>query len=251
MNSKLIFCFALVAFNFAASARIVRSWSDAELREASDLVVVARPVEVKDLNETNSLGWERSTMFQPRFRGVETTFAIRKVLKGRPLSDYIVLHSYRCVIEWGCPPDGPNLMTFTPSTNLYLLYLIKDGAGRYSPTAGQIDPRVSIKTSGRFHLAEPVGIDADKNLTKQISDVLTQCQTIKPGMTRADLLKIFAPSGGLSTAGHATFFYRKCAYIKVRVDFALSDPKQKTEEKCRADRIINISQPYLDWSIID
>src|SRR5882762_3835773 len=73
------------------------------------------------------------------------------------------------------------------------------------------------------------GGETDKNLTKQISDVLTECKKITAGTTRAELLKVFTTEGGLSTATHRTFVHRRCPYIKVDVDFTLSDPKQKDE----------------------
>ena len=91
----------------------------------------------------------------------------------------------------------------------------------------------------------------DDNLTKQISGILTECQKIKPGMTRADLLKVFTTEGGLSTATHRTFGYRGCFYIKVDVDFTLSDPKQNVLEERPTDIIKTISKPYLDWYIAD
>ena len=93
--------------------------------------------------------------------------------------------------------------------------------------------------------------EVDKTLTKQIAQVLKECQTIKPRMTRADLLKIFTTEGGLSTAAHRTFVYRGCPYIKVDVDFRLSDSSQKLAEEKPTDIIARISHPYLAWSVID
>jgi hypothetical protein len=91
----------------------------------------------------------------------------------------------------------------------------------------------------------------DNYLTKQISAVLTECQKIKPGMTRAELLKVFTTQGGLSTPKHRTFVYRGCPYIKVDVDFTLSELKQYELEERPADTINKISKPYLEWSVID
>ena len=95
------------------------------------------------------------------------------------------------------------------------------------------------------------GTDVDKDLTKQISEILTECQTIKLGMTRAELLKVFTIEGGLSTATHRTFVYRGCHYIKVDVEFTLSEPGQNVLEERPTDTISKISKPYLEWSIID
>ena len=89
------------------------------------------------------------------------------------------------------------------------------------------------------------------DLTEQISAILTECQKIRPGMTRAELLKVFTTEGGLSAAAWRTFVYRSCPYIKVDVDFTPSDPKQKMVEERPTDTISKISKPYLNWSISD
>src|ERR1039458_7697527 len=82
--------------------------------------------------------------------------------------------------------------------------------------------------------------DGDGNLTKQISGILTECKKITPGMKRADLLKVFTTEGGISTAAHRTFVHRRCPYIKVDVEFALSEQKQKVLEERLTDAIIKI-----------
>lgn len=147
MNPKILLYLAFVlSGGLSAPARIVRSWSDAELMKAADLVVVATPLATKDLDETNSLGWSQSESFRPRFRGLETAFKVYDVLKGMPANDRIVLHHYRNEIEWGSPPNGPDFVTFTQgSTNKLVLYLIKDGASRYAPVTGQVDSYLSIR----------------------------------------------------------------------------------------------------------
>jgi hypothetical protein len=68
--------------------------------------------------------------------------------------------------------------------------------------------------------------EVNRNLTKYISDILTECKKITPGMTRADLLKVFTTEGGISTATHRTFVHRRCSIIKVDVEFALSQPRK-------------------------
>jgi hypothetical protein len=97
----------------------------------------------------------------------------------------------------------------------------------------------------------PAETKPDKDLTKQISDVLSDCQKIKPGATRSDLLKIFTIEGGIHTARHREFVYRRCRYVKVNVEFTLSEPGQDTLEERPTDTIHSISKPYLEWGIID
>src|SRR5512143_2007158 len=91
----------------------------------------------------------------------------------------------------------------------------------------------------------------DKKLTKQIAGILAECKRITAGTTRAELLKVFTTEGGLSTAPHRTFVHRRCPYIKVDVDFALSGPKQSVVDERPTDTVTKVSRPYLEWSIMD
>ena len=68
------------------------------------------------------------------------------------------------------------------------------------------------------------GEEVDKNLTKQISDILMECKKIAPGTARAELLKIFTTEGGLSTAKERTYVHRRCPYIKVDVALEWNSP---------------------------
>jgi len=90
-----------------------------------------------------------------------------------------------------------------------------------------------------------------------VAQVLIQIQTIKPGMTRTDLLKVFTTEGGLSTGLRRTFVSRDCPYFKVDVEFeAVGRPSRDAGgritlfERSR-DIIVQISKPYLQFSIAD
>lgn len=82
-------------------------------------------------------------------------------------------------------------------------------------------------------------------------------QSVKPGMTRAELLKVFTTEGGLSTGLQRTYVFRDCPYFKVDVEFdAVGRPARDREGRITlgesdADVIRKISRPYLDWSIVD
>jgi len=90
-----------------------------------------------------------------------------------------------------------------------------------------------------------------------VGHALEKMETIKPGMTRDDLLKVFRTEGGLSTGLHRTFVSRDCAYFKVEVDFRAvgrpdrdSDGRVTLEEDAR-DIIVQVSRPYLQFSVAD
>ncbi|SRR6266496_2951263 len=93
--------------------------------------------------------------------------------------------------------------------------------------------------------------------TDWIVKSLKEMQTIKLGMTRADLLKVFTTEGGLSTPLNRTYVYRECAYIKVDVEFepvgrpARDAEGRVTHVEANEDVIKKISKPYLDWGAVN
>jgi hypothetical protein len=90
-----------------------------------------------------------------------------------------------------------------------------------------------------------------------VSQTLKKIETIRPGMTRGELLKVFTTEGGLSTGLHRTFISRDCSYFKVTVDFeAVGRPNRDkdgrvTLEEDTRDIIVNVSRPYLQFAIVD
>jgi len=90
-----------------------------------------------------------------------------------------------------------------------------------------------------------------------VTHTLEKMETIKPGMTRGDLLKVFRTEGGESTRLQRTFVSRDCPYFKVDVEFrAAGGPDRDnarfvTLVKDNRDIIIKVSKPYLQFSIMD
>jgi hypothetical protein len=79
---------------------------------------------------------------------------------------------------------------------------------------------LAILVVGVMALASPGGNEIDKDLTKQISEI-------------------------------RTYVHRRCPYIKVNVEFTLSELKQSVVEERPTDTISKISNLYLGWSIVD
>jgi hypothetical protein len=73
-----------------------------------------------------------------------------------------------------------------------------------------------------------------------------QMESVKAGMTRADLLKVFAVQGGLSTNSNATFVSRTCPYFKVDVWFSVVSGVAEHPN----DIIGRMSRPYVDTRLI-
>jgi hypothetical protein len=87
---------------------------------------------------------------------------------------------------------------------------------------------------------------------KWVGSSLEEIRTIKAGMTRADLLKVFGQEGGLSTRTHERFVYRHSPLIHVDVEFeAVSSPGDAENNASAKDKIRNISRPYLDNMVVD
>ncbi len=90
-----------------------------------------------------------------------------------------------------------------------------------------------------------------------VEAALKQMLTVKPGMTRETLLTVFATEGGLSTPLQRTFVSQDCPYFKVDVEFQpVGRPDRDSGERINMtessnDRIVKISQPYLQFSIMD
>ena len=93
--------------------------------------------------------------------------------------------------------------------------------------------------------------------TEWVAKSLREMETVRVGMTRAELLRVFATEGGLSTGLSRTYVYSECPYIKVDVEFEpVGRPSKDTEGRVTLiesdeDLIRQISKPYLDWSIAD
>ena len=89
--------------------------------------------------------------------------------------------------------------------------------------------------------------------TEWVSGVMRQIQTIKPGMTRADLLKVCTTEGGISNATQRRYVYKDCPYIKVDVRFRRAKAADDADllKELPTDRITEISRPFLEWGILD
>jgi hypothetical protein len=92
--------------------------------------------------------------------------------------------------------------------------------------------------------------EVDREHTQWIGSVIRTTRSIQPGMTRADLLKIFTTQGGISTRFHRTYVLRECVNIQVNVDFvAIEDPDGN--EELPTDEIKAISLPFLEYFVGD
>jgi hypothetical protein len=74
--------------------------------------------------------------------------------------------------------------------------------------------------------------------------------TVKPGMTRAELLEVFTAEGGLSTRVGQTFVSRDCPYFKVDVTFQPVGGLDRLPADPQ-DTIVSVTRPYLQLTTLD
>lgn len=87
--------------------------------------------------------------------------------------------------------------------------------------------------------------------TEWIAKSLKEIESVKIGMTRVDLLRVFKEEGGISTRTWRRYVYRDCRYIKVDVEFEPAGEPENKLSQSPGDMITKISKPFLEWSIID
>jgi hypothetical protein len=97
----------------------------------------------------------------------------------------------------------------------------------------------------------PKPLTVDSALTHAMEQALKDISSIQSGMTRADLLRVFAPEGGLATRDGQQFVYRRCPYLKVVVNFHKPDDADMDwgnapEEEWTGDVILSVSKPFLE-----
>lgn len=87
--------------------------------------------------------------------------------------------------------------------------------------------------------------------TEWVARSLREIETIRVGMTRADLLRLFREEGGISARTQRQYVYRECPYIKVMIEFEPVGVPQEGTTESMDDRIKSISKPFLEWSVTD
>jgi hypothetical protein len=119
-----------------------------------------------------------------------------------------------------------------------------------APQAGWRVHRYFIITS----VVQPASLQGEvpqrlmESVTAWVGVCIARTEALKPGMTRKDLLRVYATEGGLSHRTRRTYVYSECPYFKIDVEFKPSGPG---EEEQPTDVIVKISQPYLQLSISD
>jgi hypothetical protein len=105
---------------------------------------------------------------------------------------------------------------------------------------------VAVILTGNLSASSSVGAPQPARTTSR------GMEAIKPGMTRADLLRVFETEGGLSTALQRRYVSRDCRYFKVDVAFKpIGRPERdadgrQTRIEAGENVFLTISRPYVE-----
>lgn len=122
---------------------------------------------------------------------------------------------------------------------------------------------IAVGGSASFRPAHSAAVDMNaQNHEAWLAGILQRMDSIKPGMTRADLLKVFETNGQPSremltlTGLRRTFVSRDCPYFRVDVEFkpvahpewGISTIEPSGFEDSR-DVILKVSKPYVQLRV--
>ena len=91
--------------------------------------------------------------------------------------------------------------------------------------------------------------DLDHQHAAWVLDCLARMETVKPGMTRADLFKVFKEEGGIYSGTWGHYVLKECPYFKVDVVFEPAVAGSLGSSP--TDTIKTISRPYIQRSILN
>jgi hypothetical protein len=94
--------------------------------------------------------------------------------------------------------------------------------------------------------------DEEQQRYAWLVDRLRETYRIKPGMSKADLLKVFTEDGGLTTLWPQRYVLRSCHLIKVDVEFDVPRGTSSTDLPPDTElKIRSVSKPYLEPMFMD
>ena len=101
------------------------------------------------------------------------------------------------------------------------------------------------------------GAAAEDDQRRWLAERYAEAVSVRPGMSRRDLRRLFRPDGGLQTIPSSRYVLKSCAMIKVEVKFELPEgasPADSRDENELIDarmKINEVSKPYLEPEATD
>jgi hypothetical protein len=102
--------------------------------------------------------------------------------------------------------------------------------------------------AGLLHAADTQDKATQQERVKWVSRCMTELQSVKPGMTRAEVEKEFQMDGGLQGYVTVRYIHPECSYFKLDVKFLV---KRNAEDQGRVvptpkDKALSVSKPYIE-----
>jgi hypothetical protein len=116
-------------------------------------------------------------------------------------------------------------------------------------TAVAAQPSTSRHTAS--NIREPSTAQLRLDRQRWVAKCLREMESIKVGMSRKDLSKVFSTEGGVSSPCSRHYVHRECPYFKVNIEFATSRGADGRRVARPNDKITKVSRPYVQWSILD
>lgn len=142
-----------------ADGRIRQIWTQQQMVDRSDLIVMAKVVEVRDTGVATTVPNIRRGTEAIAAVEMEATFEVSAVLKGTHEKPKLVL-VYLRQAKHEASRGEPELAGFEAGEKReYLLFLKREADGRYSAVVGQTDPADAVKEVSRPVPVEAKGVD--------------------------------------------------------------------------------------------
>jgi len=113
---------------------------------------------------------------------------------------------------------------------------------------------ILVVVSGSAHAKESVTKMDDNDHHKWILERLKEAKSIKPGMSRAQLLKVFDVEAGLQAMLPTRYILKSCPEIHVEVTFDTAGKQMPAKRPVGSDvdlTILTVSKLYLDYVVVD
>ena len=97
----------------------------------------------------------------------------------------------------------------------------------------------------------------DEDRRRWLAERYAESVSVRPGMSRRELRRLFRPDGGLQTIPSSRYVLKSCAMVKVEVRFELPEGASREDfrdENERIDaqmKIAEVSKPYLEPEATD
>lgn len=93
--------------------------------------------------------------------------------------------------------------------------------------------------------------NSDASRQQWVEERYKEAVSIRPGMNRADLMKLFAEDGGLQSVPASRYVLKSCHLIKIEVKFATPYGVNYKPTPDQDLKITEVSRPYLEPEDVD